>query len=106
MAETENGAREWLIQGGNGFEGGEDGIRAHSCNGAALVEYLDEYGAYVRKRIVQAAAEIARHFANDELTPEEWPTFGLIKREFRCDGGFASLMADRLEAAIRKLAES
>ena len=52
-------ARKWLISGGNGFEGGEDGIRAHSCSGESLVEYLAEFGKYVESKSLRLAEEIA-----------------------------------------------
>ena len=79
-----------------------------SCHCTANVLTQGESGAgnfarSERQAARKECAEIARHFANDKLSPEEWPKYGLVERQWRCDGGFASLMADRIAAAIERL---
>jgi len=55
---------------------------------------------------LQQAAEIATHFANDELTPEEWPKYGLCARSGRFDYGVIGETCDKVAAVIReKIAE-
>lgn len=39
-------AREWLCQGGGGFEDGEDGIRACTMSAEHAIELMDEYAAH------------------------------------------------------------
>lgn len=57
---------------------------------------LEKMGESLARR----CAEIARHFANDELTREEWPPHGLVKREGRFDNGIVGKTADNIERAI------
>lgn len=56
-------ARNWLCQGGGGFEDGEDGIRAVTVCGESLVDYLGYFG----ESLVRACAEIAE--AKNGLCP-------------------------------------
>lgn len=39
--------REWLLKGGGGFEGGEDGLRATTVSGEGLIDYLESYREYL-----------------------------------------------------------
>jgi hypothetical protein len=48
-------ARQWLCNGGGGFEGGEDGIRACTMPAESAIEWMDEYGDY-RARAAELAA--------------------------------------------------
>lgn len=43
-------ARKWLINGGNGHEYGEAGIRAMIINGECLVEFLAEYAEHIQSK--------------------------------------------------------
>lgn len=52
------------------------------------------------RELARQCAEIAGHFANDKLTPEEYPKYGLVRREDRCDSGRSSDMAEKIEWAI------
>lgn len=53
-----NEAREWLLSGGGGHEGGEDGLKATTVTGAGLIDFLAAYAAYLRdKRIAEAMAD-------------------------------------------------
>ncbi len=36
-------ARQWLLSGGGGFEGGEDGLRASTFSGEGLIEMLEAF---------------------------------------------------------------
>jgi hypothetical protein len=36
-------AREWLLNGGGGYEGGEDGLRAMTLTAEGLVRFLEAY---------------------------------------------------------------
>jgi hypothetical protein len=42
-------ARQWLIDGGGGFEDGEDGIRACTMPAEHAIELMDEYAAHVAR---------------------------------------------------------
>ena len=46
----EKAARKWLVDGGNGHEGGEAGIWALTLSGESLVEYLAEYAEYLSEK--------------------------------------------------------
>ena len=47
-------ARKWLIGGGGGHEGGEDGLRAGSWSGEAVIELLEAYRQSIEPIIVAA----------------------------------------------------
>jgi len=64
----------------------------------------DHLAAFARTELLKAA-EIAEHFANDKLTPEEWPEYGLYERAKRFDNGAVGATGDNIAAAIRRLAE-
>lgn len=63
-------ARKWLVRGGGGFEGGEDGIRAVRLSGESLVEYLAAYAAAREGRLrdlVKTWSERAHNQENIEV---------------------------------------
>jgi hypothetical protein len=39
--------RQWLLQGGGGFEGGEEGLRAATFTGEGLLKMLEAYHEWV-----------------------------------------------------------
>lgn len=45
-----NEAREWLLSGGGGYEGGEDGIKAMTVTGASLVDFLAAYAKHFKRQ--------------------------------------------------------
>jgi len=64
----------------------------------------EEFDFAARSELLKAE-EIAEHFANDKLTPEEWPEYGLYERAKRFDNGAVGATGDNIAAAIRRLAE-
>ena len=70
--------REWLCQGGGGHEDGEDGIRAMTLSGEALVEMPEAYREdldydrlHERDRLARELAEAWLNPAAVNKTPEE-----------------------------------
>lgn len=47
MSEREDRARKWLVGGGGGHEGGEDGLRVLSVSGFGLIGFLADYAEYL-----------------------------------------------------------
>lgn len=60
--------RSWLLQGGGGFEDGEDGLRACEYTGDGLIDKLEAYREYLfESRAAPASDELRRG-----KQPQEW----------------------------------
>lgn len=78
--ELEQKAREWLLHGGGGHKDGEDGLRAGTWGGEAVVELLADFAAEQTKELRQERDEARRalEYAGNPHTVEDgfgsvWP---------------------------------
>lgn len=79
-------ARLWLLE--------------HGFKGNTVI--MAEFAASAVQDAVSDAIKLVEHFANDELTPKEWPEYGLVKREGRFDNGFVAVTCEHVAAALRE----
>ena len=66
MPNDSKAAREFFLNGGGGFEGGEDGARAATFSFEGMVEMAEAYGEYRRSAAIEEAAQIAEDAADKD----------------------------------------
>lgn len=67
-------AREWLLSGGGGYEGGEDGLRAMTVTGPGLIDFLASFYEHLAMKFVVDMASMPERTKHWGIVDEVFPS--------------------------------